>query len=85
MTPARRDKLPLSETRKKQGAKNQRHSTLCWTCQNAVAGKTHGCNWSRFNQPVEGWDALATVLESNQNSFRVKSCPEYLGDERKHK
>lgn len=57
--------------------------TLCWTCQNACGG----CSWSdRSFTPVEGWDAVPTVLHAKHtgervDSFLVKECPQYKADE----
>lgn len=56
--------------------------TRCWTCQNACAG----CNWSRFGEPVPGWEAKKIVIPSNENyaeGWFVVSCPEYVEDLRK--
>lgn len=61
-------------------------STLCWDCQNAVpdaCGK-RGCNWSRCQKPVEGWDAILTFHMGNiapYASYEVVSCPEFVPDE----
>ena len=65
--------------------------TLCWNCQKAVPNmdKTRGCSWSLHFIPVEGWDAervdvcCPSRTQKYQESYIVKSCPEFLPDGRK--
>ncbi len=50
--------------------------TLCWRCRNALKK----CPWSIRFEPVEGWDAVSTRLQTASNascrdSFLVKACP----------
>ena len=54
----------------------------CWTCKNCYGG----CNWSRDFEPVEGWIAEKTFIESNEeyaDSYKILYCPEYMEDKRK--
>lgn len=63
--------------------------TLCWKCQNANCG----CSWSRFYEPVNGWEAISTIIqchsnvgkkrnvETKTNSYLVLKCPEFKRDE----
>lgn len=54
-------------------------STLCWGCKKA----TGGCSWSRFSEPVEGWQADATTISGSHmpmKSFIVRACPEFERD-----
>lgn len=58
--------------------------TKCWTCQNAVPNAEHGCNWSRYGEPVEGWTAQYNEILSNEaykDTYCVLACPEYVRDE----
>lgn len=50
--------------------------TLCWGCANAIPNRdgTMGCNWSRFFEPVEGWDTLSAPGDT---SLTVLRCPEF--------
>ena len=55
--------------------------SLCWKCSRA----TGFCSWSRDFEPVQGWDAVQTVIKSsdgNVDSYEVKSCPLFERDER---
>lgn len=66
--------------------------TLCEVCENACGG----CSWSEkgVQQPVEGWDAIPTVIDNSndakhgrQNGLLVESyivlrCPEFKLEER---
>ena len=50
--------------------------TRCWTCKNACGG----CSWSRDFLPVYGWKAEKTFISVNEGfeeSYYIKSCPEY--------
>ena len=53
-------------------------STICWECANAY-GK---CSWSKSFEPVVGWTAEATVINSNYydgaTSYKVMECPEFV-------
>lgn len=58
--------------------------TLCWSCQNASCG----CSWSRWYEPVDGWDAEKTIILSGNEypdieSYLVKKCPEYIKDRKR--
>lgn len=54
--------------------------TLCWSCRKAV----RECSWSDLFEPVPGWTAEKTVIETNgaacRDSYRVIRCPEYAPD-----
>lgn len=55
--------------------------TLCWQCRKA----TGGCTWADELKPVEDWEAEATVIKGDgytENSYHVKSCPEFEPDKR---
>ncbi len=52
-----------------------RRSQLCWDCVNAVPDEKHGCPWSNFFLPVEGWQA-----EKTSNSYNIISCPLFEHD-----
>ena len=66
------------------------HTTqLCTVCARAVGF----CSWSRYLQPVDGWEAVPTKIRHmgrhenekvtsiyETNSFRVVSCPLYIQD-----
>lgn len=58
------------------------NATLCWECAKACGG----CDWSRENNPVPGWNAVSVKISISHNnyvdSFIVKNCPEYNGDGR---
>lgn len=68
--------------------------TLCENCQNAVpnADSSRGCNWSMYFKPVEGWNAVPTIIRQGQydsfgtkkmkttHSFHVIDCPEFIHD-----
>ena len=54
--------------------------TLCWSCKNAC-GK---CSWSKYFEPVEGWQAEPTKIKQLYNgfvhsieSFCIIKCPKY--------
>lgn len=51
--------------------------SLCWDCNN------YCCNWIAEAQPVEGWEAVSRVYMIRNGekviSYRVKSCPEFIG------
>lgn len=55
-------------------------STLCWDCRRPIAS----CPWLHEHEPVDGWDAVPTVLyggtEKSTNSYHVISCPLFVGD-----
>lgn len=58
--------------------------TLCWECRNAAGG----CSWADDLKPVDGWDAEKTIVQGDGaggtfDSFCVKSCPEYVPDDRR--
>ena len=48
---------------------------FCWDCVHAVPDETHGCSWSNFLKPVEGWQAEKTDI-----SYHVISCPLFEKD-----
>lgn len=54
--------------------------TLCWSCSKAV----RECPWSDLFEPVPGWVAEKTTIETNhghcKDSYRVIECPEYAPD-----
>lgn len=54
-------------------------NSLCWKCKNA----TGFCSWSREFEPVQGWEAVKTIIK-NQNgileSYEVKKCPSFEKD-----
>lgn len=61
---------------------NNKASTLCWDCKNAVAG----CSWSKSFIPVVGWEAEKTVIHEyaligGMQSYKVNKCPEFIAEE----
>lgn len=53
--------------------------TLCWKCAHACGG----CSWSADFIPVNGWNAIPTVInppESNIDSFIVEKFPKFSDD-----
>ena len=50
---------------------------LCCSCTKFCGG----CSWSRNFTPVEGWDAVPTVIKQSRcpdvHSFSIVRCPEY--------
>ena len=44
----------------KGNIKRWKPESLCWDCANAVPTETRGCTWSRFLEPISGWDAEDT-------------------------
>jgi hypothetical protein len=64
--------------------------TLCWDCAKCIGG----CSWSKEFKPVDGWDAVPTIVKiapggHNRkpritNSFKVLSCPEFERDSYNH-
>ena len=67
--------------------------TLCWRCANAHPNleKTRGCSWSRKLIPVEGWKAEKTTVYCQRRegrkldeSYIVRSCPEFISDGREN-
>lgn len=60
----------------------EKNQTLCWYCAKAL----RGCSWSDHFEPIDGWDAEATVIHSGADlelridSYHVHSCPEYVDD-----
>lgn len=59
----------------KLGEKIQKTQTLCGECD------TYTCSWIHHCEPVDGWDAEPTIINSGslthkeQSSYFVKSCP----------
>lgn len=57
--------------------------TLCWDCRRA-RGDSEGCTWSRWFEPVEGWDAEKSDLYIDRTrtitSYTVRRCPRFLRD-----
>lgn len=62
----------------------QDRPTLCWKCANACGG----CSWSADFIPVDGWNAIPTIISANHGcglyadieSYIVKSCPRFKDD-----
>lgn len=68
-------------------------STLCWCCANAT---NDGCEWSADFEPVPGWEAIPTKINSKVliqlpngqlknkdrlvDSFKVIKCPKFIED-----
>lgn len=56
---------------------------ICWSCKRACGGcgsDGEECPWSRFGEPVEGWEAEPTVIVNDTGivkSFQIKKCPMY--------
>lgn len=50
---------------------------LCCTCKNCYGG----CSWSRDFTPVDGWDAIPTIIKQQWGkqigSFAIRDCPLY--------
>jgi transcriptional regulator NrdR family protein len=60
-------------------------NSLCWECKRA----TGFCSWSREFEPVKGWKAVPTTINSDSKgrtpvieSYEVKKCPLFEKDER---
>ena len=57
------------------------HRQLCFSCKKSALG----CSWSREFKPIEGWDAVPTVITNWSDGKRViytetyalRGCPEY--------
>ena len=50
---------------------------LCWRCKKACAG----CSWTKFYEPVNGWNAESTIVKDSCGdftSYRIKGCPEFV-------
>jgi hypothetical protein len=63
---------------------HQKNDSLCWCCENAVPDKDgkRGCEWSRYKQPVEGWEVsqVARVQDAKGRlvpSYTVARCPKF--------
>lgn len=57
--------------------REQEREQLCCSCKNACGG----CNWSKCFLPVEGWDAIPTIIkdkEGDMHSYKISGCPEYI-------
>lgn len=72
---------PTRETTDKKKTVNRQKQidTLCWDCHNS----TGGCSWSSEFKPVDGWEAIPTVIKNGkypENSFIVISCPCFIRD-----
>ena len=50
---------------------------ICWNCRKA----TGGCSWADDFKPVEGWEARPTMIDDMEQSFEIKSCPEFEQDD----
>lgn len=63
--------------------KGNKRPTLCWDCRRALAD-SEGCSWSRWFEPVEGWEAEPTKMRimsgNTTDSFIVKQCPKFVRD-----
>lgn len=66
--------------------------TLCWTCEKSGYGNVSECSWERKFEPVDGWDADATIVRHNNSggvretdSYNVKRCPGYVKENRNGK
>ena len=67
---------------------NNQSSQLCTRCARASGF----CEWSKRLQPVEGWDAIPTIVKHQQRngsgkvvsveveSYHIKGCPLYMED-----
>lgn len=57
--------------------KYKNHIQPCCTCKNAYGG----CEWSARFEPVPGWMAEKTILDSGAEryceSYRIDYCPKY--------
>ena len=53
----------------------KKQETICWDCKRSC-GKNK-CQWANNFTTIKGWDA-----EQNDLGFLVKSCPEYIEDDR---
>lgn len=49
----------------------------CWDCKKA----TGGCSWVDDFKPIEGWDARPTIVDDLEQSYEIKSCPEFERDD----
>ena len=61
-----------------RGDSGRRDYTVCWDCQRA-AGKEM-CSWAARLEPVEGWDAVETIVNQDTNSYSVRACPLFIPD-----
>lgn len=67
----------------------QDKQTLCWRCANACGG----CSWSADFVPVDGWNAISTVIHADHGrgfeedvpSFIVTACPQFKDDSEQFK
>ena len=61
------------------------NQSMCGDCVRSVGL----CSWSHSLKPVPGWDAEMVLRRNNDGSytkgFCVKSCPEFIKEERKPK
>ena len=74
---------PYNKPRRvEKSRKSVNDETLCWTCQNSVPDKEHGCLWSMKLEPVPGWTIHKYINSSNLGYERinVKKCPLYERD-----
>ena len=54
-----------------------KHKTLCWECEWA-GGKDKKCPWACKFEPVPGWEAVPTKIQTTDrivDSFDVYACP----------
>ncbi len=58
-------------------------NSLCWQCSRA----TGFCPWSRDFEPVQGWEAVPTLIKGDRKgrnpdipSYDVKKCPLFIQD-----
>ena len=55
----------------------ERCDQLCATCGRAVLK----CSWSKDFKPVDGWDAIPTVVHDSEGdftSYKIMNCPLYI-------
>jgi len=62
-----------------------RPPTLCWFCVRSRPIPGIGCCWARRFKPVQGWDAIPSVISARGgqpevNTYRVVNCPLYVAD-----
>ena len=64
----------------KGNIKRWKPESLCWDCANAVPTETLGCTWSRFLEPISGWDADDTsgLFRYSGSAYHVNSCPLFV-------
>ena len=61
-------------------------ANICFDCKNAVPDdRGHGCPWSMSFEPVEGWTAKKTMLNTGNyqtaETYHITACPMFDPDD----